>query len=635
MSEYEMPMDAPVEEDQVATCTFKLNFLDFIGEPIEGLTCRVTLTLEDGGQQVLSGTTDAEGYVPPMENLPIGSTAMIEVKNDAGQYRPVGDVFIDFPAITSTAISPKVKIELLPMQLHEGEPGTIEDEIPDIACDPDVIVLDPGQLSVPPPAVASPAAPAAPNAKPRVRNLSHNVGVSSKPILKQGRDKNGKPMTVVLFNKGDWYEKAGAGVRAGIHWLWSWADFTPERKGMPTRARLALKNPPPAPEAVKELIRVAEQNTKLRINESPTSALTKRVNGKVDPSLDQKSSNTAPSKKADVKPGSAGLDQKPAQTEPSKKEGFPFDPSRYGDKPTDKPTGLCARYVNIALAEANISNGVMDLHYASLAGPQLLALGFREVTDEVPDGRWAAAGDVIVYQWSDKAWEEEKKTKGISKLPNYGHIDIRSYDSYISDYIPKANHPNWQRYADIKIYRKVYDLMPTLRMKAFLHCLREYECQAERDDAKRYQMLNTPLPNGEKRFTNFSKHPWYGMTNQLPSHGSGAAGAYQIIPKTWNAILFDPQTFRIVLKSGELLFDQKMQDRIAVAILESRKALASIRTGDIAKAIQLLQTEWTSLPGAKENVKRKTADGKPMDMNYFTALFNTYLNEEMKKENLA
>jgi len=614
MSEYEMAAATPVEEDQVATCRFKLNFLDFIGEPIEGLTCRITLTLDDGSQQTLSATTDAEGYVPPMENLPIGSTAMIEVKNDAGQYRPVGDVFMDSPAITTTAISPKVKIELLPMQLHEGEPGTIEDEIPDIACDPDVIVLDPGQISVPPPAVASPAAHAVPNAKPRVRNLSHNHGVSSKPILKQGRDKNGKPMTVVLFNKGDWYEKAGAGVRAGIHWLWSWADFTPERKGLPTRARLALKNPPPAPEAVRELIRVAEQNTKLRINESPTSALTKKVSGKDDPP-----------------PG----ETKGTKTELSKEKEYPFDPSRYETKEPYIITSFCARYVNIALAEAGISHGIMDLPYASVAGPQLLALGFREVTDEVPDARWAAAGDVIVYQWSDKAWEAKKKDLGISILPNYGHIDIRSYNSYISDHIPKTNHPNWQRYVDIKIYRKVYDLMPTLRMKAFLRCLREYECQAEQDDTKRYQMLNTPLPNGNKRFNDFSKHPWYGITNQLPNHGSGAAGAYQILPKTWNSILFDPSAQRIVAKSGEPLFDQKMQDRIAVAILEGRNALGSIRSGDIAKAIQLLQKEWTSLPGAKENANRKTIDGKPMDMNYFTSLFNGYLNEEMKKESLA
>ncbi|ADQ85506.1 hypothetical protein [Methylovorus sp. MP688] len=634
MSEMEMESDNQVEEQEhTASCRFKLNFLDFIGEPIEGLTCRITLTLDDGSQQTLSATTDAEGYVPLMGNLPIGSTAMIEVKNDAGQYRPVGDVYMDSPAITTTAISPKVKIELLPMQLHEGEPGTIEDEIPDIACDPDVIVLDPGQLSVPPPAVASPAAL---NAKPRVRNLSHNVGVSSKPILKQGRDKTGKPMTVVLFNKGDWYEKAGAGVRAGIHWLWSWADFTPERKGKPTRARLALKNPPSAPEAVKELIRVATENTYRVITENAASALTKKVNGKDDlPPEQTKSFNTVPSKKGDVKPGNAGRDQKPAQTAISKEEGFEFDPTRYQTKGPNEPAGLCARYVNIALAEAGISQGIMNLPCASIAGPQLLALGFREVTDEVPDARWAAAGDVVVYQWSKQAWANEKKKKGISILPNYGHIDIRSYDSYISDYIPTRNHPEWQRYTDIKIYRKVYDLMPTLRMKAFLRCLREYECQAEQDDAKRYQMLHTPLPNGEKRFANFSKHPWYGITNQLPNHGSGAAGAYQIIPKTWNAILFDPKTSRIFPKSGEPLFDQKMQDRIAVAILEGRNALASIRTGDIAKALQLLQKEWTSLPGAKENANRKTVDGKPMDMNYFTSLFNGYLNEEMKKESLA
>ncbi|KAF0843412.1 hypothetical protein FNL37_0837 [Methylovorus glucosotrophus] len=581
MSEAEMEMENQEQgREDVASCTFKLNFLDFIGEPIEGLSCKVTFTAEDGQQQVTEASTDAEGNLAPIENLPFGSTALIEVKNDAGQYRTVGEAVLNTALVTATAISPKVKISLPPMMLREGEPGTIEDEIPDIVCDPDIISIEPNQIYV-----APPAPPGKEPAKPRERKLSQNLGTSAKPIIKQGRDKTGKPLAVVLHNKGDWYEKAGAGVRAGIHWLWSWADFTPERKGKPTRAGLVLKNPPPAPAAVKELIDIATENTNIIITDSATTVLANMTKGK-------------------------------------------FDRSKYARKPATTSKGFCARYVNIALKQAQIINGHMNLPYASVAGPQLVELGFRDVTDTLPDPRWAAAGDVIVYQWNEAAWKQRKDKYQNPKLPNFGHIDIRSYDDYISDYTPRNKHPEWKNYSDIRIYRKVYDLMPTLRIKAFLHCLREYECQAERDDAKRYQMLNTPLPNGNKRFNDFSKHPWDG----LPIKSSGAAGAYQIIPKTWNAILFDPQTIRIVPKSGELLFDQKMQDRIAVAILESRKALASIRTGDIEKAIQLLQTEWTSLPGAKENVRRKTVDGKPMDMDYFSSLFNSYLNEEMKKD---
>jgi len=176
--------------------------------------------------------------------------------------------------------------------------------------------------------------------------------------------------------------------------------------------------------------------------------------------------------------------------------------------------------------------------------------------------------------------------------------------------------------------------MPTLRMKAFLRCLREYECQAERDDAKRYQMLNTPLPNGDKRFTNFSKHPWYGVMDHLPNKGSSAAGAYQITSETWRDLLkiVEPHLSNI---QDMATFTPLMQDRLAVAIFEFQKAISSIRQGEIDTAVSKLNGRWSSLPGGKHNLNRKTPDGKPMDMNYFTALFNTYLNEEMKKEILA
>lgn len=44
-----------------------------------------------------------------------------------------------------------------------------------------------------------------------------------------------------------------------------------------------------------------------------------------------------------------------------------------------------------------------------------------------------------------------------------------------------------------------------------------------------------------------------------------------------------------------------------------------------------LPSEWTSLPGGKENAHRLTGDKKPMDMAYFQTLFDQYLNEEKAK----
>lgn len=86
-------------------------------------------------------------------------------------------------------------------------------------------------------------------------------------------------------------------------------------------------------------------------------------------------------------------------------------------------------------------------------------------------------------------------------------------------------------------------------------------------------------------------------------------------------------------------FSPTIQDRIAVMKLEDRGVLHLIRTGRIKEALEFkgpkgnlaLPSEWTSLPGGKENEHRLTGDKKPMDMAYFQTLFNQYLNEEKAK----
>jgi hypothetical protein len=73
--------------------------------------------------------------------------------------------------------------------------------------------------------------------------------------------------------------------------------------------------------------------------------------------------------------------------------------------------------------------------------------------------------------------------------------------------------------------------------------------------------------------------------------------------------------------------------------LEDRAVLHLVRTGKIQEALEFktptgifsLPSEWTSLPGGKENANRLTADKKPMDMTYFKSLFDKYLDEERKK----
>jgi len=97
---------------------------------------------------------------------------------------------------------------------------------------------------------------------------------------------------------------------------------------------------------------------------------------------------------------------------------------------------------------------------------------------------------------------------------------------------------------------------------------------------------------------------------------STVAGAYQILYRTWKE-KFDLGL--IVVPEGKDKFSPEVQHRIAVMKLYDRGALNLIRMGEIEKSIAdtTLPGEWSSLPGGKENAKRLSADGKPMNMAYF------------------
>lgn len=64
---------------------------------------------------------------------------------------------------------------------------------------------------------------------------------------------------------------------------------------------------------------------------------------------------------------------------------------------------------------ANIIHTVPGNEAASEAGPELLSRGFNDVTDLVPDPRWAAAGDVIVYEGTPKTLEDERRLEAFGK----------------------------------------------------------------------------------------------------------------------------------------------------------------------------------------------------------------------------
>ena len=109
-------------------------------------------------------------------------------------------------------------------------------------------------------------------------------------------------------------------------------------------------------------------------------------------------------------------------------------------------------------------------------------------------------------------------------------------------------------------------------MKAFLSCIREYEGQEEKNEAKRYQILNQPLPDSKDRyFSSFSSHPW----EAVPKEKRGvktAAGAYQILYTRWDELLTGRYGAGLInlkrkmfsLGSREKKFTPELQDRMAV-----------------------------------------------------------------------
>lgn len=138
-------------------------------------------------------------------------------------------------------------------------------------------------------------------------------------------------------------------------------------------------------------------------------------------------------------------------------------------------------------------------------------------------------------------------------------------------------------------------------VSAFLHTIRVAE--------------GTAGPNGYTtlvgggQFSSFADHPRVMVT--ITSRGqeirSSAAGAYQILRKTWDEVR---------AKLGLPDFSPGSQDRAAVELIRRRGALADVRAGRFADAIDKCKKEWASLPGAGYGQPEKTV----------AALFSAYIN---------
>lgn len=644
------PSEDATSEKNANPPTLDINFLALDGSPIVKMGVAIRW---EGGE--LLARTDADGAISPIE-APPGDTLSIAVQRFDGSYKNIGECCMPSSDGVLTAVSPNIVVETT-TEKHEGKAGNAEERIPkpeqgdlgDLsAAKNDSTASETAQpaseaeakrteMAKPAPADndkhAQPPKPAPkPKAQPKAPEIrakqqadkppQHISGKEEvKPKLEKGRDENGNPLAVITQKAVDWWNS----WRMPTFNLWGTPASSAKGGTVPVTP---VKVDAEMVKKVEALLAFAREQTE----------------------YDYKASGEGTAAVL------ASMGKGTFKHEKNEKESY-------------RSRGLCYTYVKVALSRAKIIDGVLAAqkasttqtdaeHYAmqlsaSKAGPALIAKGFKDVTAEVPDARWAAAGDVIVYAWSDATWEQRKKKD--PKSPNHGHIDIRDYDFYISDFIPLPptfpGHPRWYKerlksgdgqypvqgkyypeYVNIRIYRKAFDPLPTQRIRAFLRCIREFECQAEKDDSKRYQMLNAPLPSGDRRFSSYKTHPWDGQGK--PLKGSTAAGAYQILSGTWQEV-FD----RGLIEPKGDRFSPMVQDRVAVMKLEDRGVLHLIRTGRIKEALEhkgpngslALPSEWTSLPGGKENAHRLTADKKPMNMEYFQSLFDQYLNEEKAK----
>lgn len=88
-------------------------------------------------------------------------------------------------------------------------------------------------------------------------------------------------------------------------------------------------------------------------------------------------------------------------------------------------------------------------------------------------------------------------------------------------------------------------------------------------------------------FNDYSKHPNTKVTKWGIT--STAAGAYQILSKTWVEL-------QAKLKLPD--FSPVSQDKAAIELIRRRKALEDVYAGRFAQAIEKCRKEWASLPGA-------------------------------------
>lgn len=148
------------------------------------------------------------------------------------------------------------------------------------------------------------------------------------------------------------------------------------------------------------------------------------------------------------------------------------------------------------------------------------------------------------------------------------------------------------------------DALNNPQVRAFLALIRKGEGTA---DSGGYSRLV-----GGGRFSSFADHPnqrvWIAGINDY----STAAGAYQILNRTWRTVR---------LQAGVSDFSPTSQDLCAVQLIRNRGALADVLAGRIESALKKCSYEWASLPPWRYS-KQGT-----INMEQALSLFNSFGGE--------
>lgn len=133
------------------------------------------------------------------------------------------------------------------------------------------------------------------------------------------------------------------------------------------------------------------------------------------------------------------------------------------------------------------------------------------------------------------------------------------------------------------MHADLYRALGNRNVQALLKVIRWAEGTADEDGYRRHF--------GGKLFDSFADHPRVVIAAMSGGRllKSSAAGAYQIIQRTWDGL------------KGPLAlpdFSPQSQDLAAVELIRRRGALDAAMAGNIAQAVELIRKEWASMPGA-------------------------------------